>query len=117
MEMGSSTALTDKLKELEVKKLGLTNQINREPLKIIKLPNIKQLFSDVIERFDNVLKEQDPDKARQIVLDVFGLIEIEMRGKEVWAKINTAQSLDYAIEPLKIKVVAEAGFENTNKEK
>ena len=82
-------------------------------LKIIKLPNIKQLFSDVIERFDNVLKEQDPDKARQIVLDVFGLIEIEMRGKEVWAKINTAQSLDYAIEPMKIKVVAEAGFEPT----
>ena len=113
MEMDSSTALTDKLKELEVKKLGLTNQIKREPLKIIKLPNLKQLFSDVIERFDNVLKEQDPDKARQIVLDVFGLIEIEMRGKEVWAKINTAQSLDYAIEPMKIKVVAEAGFEPT----
>ena len=41
-----------------------------------------------------------------------GLLQRSQRGKEVWAKINTAQSLSFAIEPY-LKVVAEAGFEPT----
>ena len=113
MKVGISDALSAKLKSLEEEKNRISQKLTAKPIQSqIKLPDIKNAFADIVQRLDEVMTKQQPEKARKVVHDIFGDIEIELRDREVWAKINTAQSLSYAIEPY-LKVVAEAGFEPT----
>ncbi len=109
--VGVSDSLAEKLRTLELEKKALTSTLNQKPLIEIKIPNIKKAFHDTVDKLDESIGKE-PEKAREILQDIFGTIQIEQRGKEVWAKINTAQSLSFAIEPY-LKVVAEAGFEPT----
>ncbi len=110
-KIGVSDSLAEKLTVLETEKKMILSKLNKTSLIEIKIPNVKKAFHETVDKLDESIGKE-PEKAREILQNIFGLIQIEQRGKEVWAKINTPQSLSFAIEPY-LKVVAEAGFEPT----
>ena len=61
-KIGIGDALTKKLKSLKSENLEVLKVISATPIKQIKLPNIKDVFSNAVERLDEVIANQEPEK-------------------------------------------------------
>lgn len=86
-----------------------------------RIPNVQSMFRELLMRLNAEVSENafaaKPFAAKPILFDIFGPIQLLLREpddgpREVWAQIETARTLEYAIGPL-ISVVAGAGFEPT----
>lgn len=108
--LGVSDALASKLKVLEDERdkwqeasiqAGANHQMP-------DLPNLRALYKRILLRL-NEFMQSDVAKARPILAGILGDIRLEQDGEEVWAEMNTAQSL-MTIEPY-MNMVAGTGFE------
>ena len=111
--MGISDSLAVRLKKLEQEKkevrIRLHGLTGTGP---VRIPDVKFMFRELLMRLNTEVAE-NAFAAKPILYGIFGPIHLEIREpKEVWAKIETARTLQYAIGPF-IQVVAGAGFEPT----
>lgn len=84
-KIGVSDSLAEKLTVLETEKKMILSKLNKTPLIEIKISNVKKAFHETVDKLDESIGKE-PEKAREILQNIFGLIQIEQRGKEVWAK-------------------------------
>lgn len=115
--VGISDSLAGRLKQLEMeKKTTVTRIQGMAGAPSARIPDVQSMFRELLLRLNTEVAE-NAFAAKPILYDIFGPIQLVLREpdegpREVWAQIETARTLEYAIGPL-IYVVAGAGFEPT----
>lgn len=102
--IGLSDALSKRLVKAEKERADLRSRQASEP----DIPNVSGLFDRLLLNLSEALKK-DSAAAHMLLKSIFGRVEIELKGEEVWARMATAQLLSLAAGQ-SIPVVAGAGF-------
>lgn len=111
VKVGISDNLAARLKKLEAQQKSIVEHINTQRNEMnIQLPNMKLLFKEALLRLNDVL-DTNPEKARPILNSIFSQVDFFINEKnEVYAQVETAQALNYAVEPF-LKLVAGARYD------
>ncbi len=111
--VGISEALAGRLKKLEAEKAKINSRLTAlDSSPRDQIPDIQGMFKSILMRLNDEIAH-DAQTAKTILAGIFGRVELELRGDgEVWGKVETAQALEFALEPSRM-LVAGAGFEPT----
>ncbi len=103
--MGLSDALQGRLRAAEAERAAL----RRPHPAALPAPRIREQLAALLVNLRTAL-ERDAEQARMILAELLGRIDLEVRGEEVWARLETGRALKVAA-GRSITVVAGAGFE------
>ena len=112
ISIGSSQALSDKLKALELEKARLSKIAEAERTLETAIPDIKDVkgkYREKLMDLQNALKS-DVEKARTMLRDILGEIRIYQDGKSVYAEVESDRQLLVNAAGLSPEVVAGAVF-------
>ncbi|MQR01657.1 recombinase family protein [Glaciimonas soli] len=112
--IGISAALANRLKLVEAERDTIQRTIETyADNKKAVTPDISSLFKSILANLSSALQDNKP-AAHTILRNIFGKMQIELQGNEVWAQTKTDQLLKLVSDPsTSTTVVAGAGFEPT----